>query len=55
MKREKSGLGYAKVQALYLLKIHAGENINHLAVIKRRFDISKALYLIGYPVIESKF
>ncbi len=33
MKRQKTGLGYAKVQALYLLKIHAVENINHLAVI----------------------
>lgn len=33
MKRQKSGLGYAKVQSLYLLKIKAVETVNHLAVI----------------------
>jgi transposase len=33
MKQQKTGLGYAKVQSLYLLKINAVENINYLAVI----------------------
>ena len=33
MKQQKSGLGYAKVQSLYLLKIKVVENINYLAVI----------------------
>ncbi len=33
MKQQKTGLGYAKVQSLYLLKIRVVENINYLAVI----------------------
>ncbi len=33
MKQQKTGLGYAKVQSLYLLKINAVETIRHLAVI----------------------
>lgn len=33
MKQQKTGLGYAKVQSLYLLKIKVVENINYLAVI----------------------
>lgn len=33
MKQQKSGLGYAKVQSLYLLKIKVVENVNYLAVI----------------------
>jgi hypothetical protein len=33
MKQQKTGLGYAKIQTLYLLKINAVETINHLAVI----------------------
>jgi hypothetical protein len=33
MKQQKTGLGYAKVQSLYLLKIKLVENINYLAVI----------------------
>ncbi|MGV2827550.1 hypothetical protein [Myxosarcina sp. GI1(2024)] len=33
MKRQKTGLGYAKVQSLYLLKIKVVENVNYLAVI----------------------
>lgn len=33
MKQQKTGLGYAKVQSLYLLKIRVAENINYLAVI----------------------
>ena len=32
-KQQKTGLGYAKVQSLYLLKIKLVENINYLAVI----------------------
>jgi transposase len=33
MKQQKTGLGYAKVQSIYLLKIRVVENINYLAVI----------------------
>ena len=33
MKQQKSGLGFAKVQSLYLLKIKVVENVNYLAVI----------------------
>ena len=33
MKQQKTGLGYAKVQSLYLLKIRVAENINYLAII----------------------
>jgi transposase len=33
MKQQKTGLRYAKVQSLYLLKIKAVENINYLAII----------------------
>ena len=33
MKKPKTGLGYAKVQSLYLLKINAVETVRHLAVI----------------------
>ncbi|MBW4536356.1 MAG: IS630 family transposase [Pleurocapsa minor HA4230-MV1] len=33
MKQQKTSLGYAKVQSLYLLKIKLVENINYLAVI----------------------
>ncbi|MGF1490681.1 MAG: IS630 family transposase [Prochloraceae cyanobacterium] len=33
MKQQKTALGFAKVQTLYLLKINALENINHLAII----------------------
>lgn len=36
MKQQKTGLGYAKVQSLYLLKINAVETIKHLAVIVGR-------------------
>ena len=36
MKQQKSGLGYAKVQSLYLLKIKVVENVNYLAVIISR-------------------
>ena len=36
MKQQKTGLGYAKLQSLYLLKIKAVENINYLAVILGR-------------------
>ncbi len=33
IKQQKTRLGYAKVQSLYLLKIRVAENINYLAVI----------------------
>ena len=33
MKQQKTALGFAKIQTLYLLKMKAIENINHLAVI----------------------
>jgi transposase len=33
MKQQKTGLRYAKVQSLYLLKIKAVENVNYLAII----------------------
>ena len=36
MKQQKTGLGYAKLQSLYLLKIKVVENINYLAVILGR-------------------
>ena len=36
MKRQKTGLGYAKIQSLYLLKIKVVETIRHLAVIVGR-------------------
>lgn len=36
MKKQKTGLAYAKVQALYLLKIKAVTTIRHLAVILGR-------------------
>ena len=37
MKKQKTGLGYAKVQSLYLLKkINAVETVRHLAVILGR-------------------
>jgi transposase len=36
MKQPGSGLRYAKIQALYLLKIKAVENVNHLAIILGR-------------------
>lgn len=33
MKQQKTALAFAKIQTLYLLKIKAIENVNHLAVI----------------------
>ncbi len=33
MKQQKTGLGYAKIQSLYLLKISAVETVRHLAII----------------------
>ena len=36
MKQQKTALGFAKIQTLYLLKIKAIKNINHLAIIIRR-------------------
>lgn len=36
MKQQKTGLGYGKIQAIYLLKIKAVETVRHLAVIVGR-------------------
>mgnify|MGYP002777064842 CR=1 FL=1 len=36
MKKQTSGLGFAKVQALYLLKINAVETVRYLAVLMGR-------------------
>lgn len=30
MKQQKTGLGYAKVQSLYLLKINVVKNVNYI-------------------------
>ena len=38
MKQQKSALNYAKVQALYLLKINAVETVRYLAVIMGRSE-----------------
>lgn len=45
MKQQKTGLGYAKVQSLYLLKIKVVENINYLAgAIFNTFNQAIALF-----------
>lgn len=38
MKQQKTALNYAKVQALYLLKIRAAETVRYLAVIMGRSE-----------------
>ena len=48
MKGQKTGLGYAKVQSLSLLKINAVENINHLAVIIGRGESTIHRWLQSY-------
>ena len=48
MKKQKTGLGYAKVQALYLLKINAVETIRHLAVIIGRGESTVHRWLQTY-------
>lgn len=48
MKKQKTGLGYAKVQALYLLKINAVETVRHLAVIIGRGESTVHRWLQTY-------
>lgn len=48
MKQQKTGLGYAKIQTLYLLKIKAVETINHLAVIVGRGESTLHRWLKTY-------
>ncbi len=48
MKKQKTGLGYAKVQALYLLKIKAVDTIRHLAVIIGRGESTVHRWLQTY-------
>lgn len=50
MKQQKTGLGYAKVQSLYLLKINAVETIRHLAVIIGRGESTMHRWLQTYKV-----
>ncbi len=45
MKNQKKALSYAKIQALYLLKIQAVETIRYLAVMMRRSE-STIYYLL---------
>ena len=40
MKQQKTALGYAKVQALYLIKIQAVETVRYLAVIIGRSEVT---------------
>ena len=48
MKKPKTGLGYAKVQSLYLLKINAVETVRHLAVIIGRGESTIHRWLYTY-------
>lgn len=48
MKQQKTGIGYAKVQSLYLLKIKAVETINHLAIIIGRGESTIHRWLKSY-------
>lgn len=48
MKHQKTGLGYAKVQAIYLLKIKAVETVRHLAVIVGRGEATVHRWLHLY-------
>jgi transposase len=48
MKQQKTGLRYAKVQALYLLKIKAVETVNHLAIILGRGESTVHSWLHSY-------
>jgi hypothetical protein len=41
MKQQKTGLGYAKVKNLYLLKINVVKNVNYLAIIIGRSDVKE--------------
>lgn len=48
MKRQKSGLGYAKVQALYLMKIGVAETVRYVAVIVGREESSVHRWFVLY-------
>lgn len=48
MKQQKTGLGYAKVQAIYLLKINAVETVNHLAILLGRGESTVHSWLHSY-------
>lgn len=48
MKRQKSGLGYAKVQALYLLKIRVAETVRYVAVIVGREESTVHRWFVLY-------
>lgn len=48
MKQQKTGLGYAKIQSLYLLKINAVETVRHLAVIIGRGESTIHRWLHQY-------
>lgn len=48
MKRQKSGLGYAKVQALYLLKIGVAETVRYVAVIVGREESTVHRWFVLY-------
>lgn len=48
MKQQKSPLNYAKVQALYLLKINAIETVRYLAVIMGRSELTVHYWLQLY-------
>lgn len=48
MKQQKSGLGFAKVQALYLLKIGVAETVRYIAVIVGREETSVHRWFLLY-------
>jgi len=50
MKKQKTGLGYAKVQSLYLLKINAVETVRYLAVIIGRGESTVHRWLQTYKI-----
>jgi transposase len=50
MKQQKTGLGYAKIQSLYLLKISAVETVRHLAIIIGRGESTIHRWLHQYKI-----
>jgi Winged helix-turn helix len=50
MRRQKTSLGFAKVQALYLLRINAVDTIEYLAVILGRSEITVHRWLKLYRI-----
>ena len=50
MKQQKTGLGYAKIQSLYLLKINAVETVRHLAIIIGRGESTIHRWLHQYKI-----